>query len=201
MNGKPAYEQLIADKLQTLPVPDMADAIWARIQTQLDIDLPADDGSGGDNPAPQAPSGGSNLLGQIGLFIGIVALLTFFIINKKNKQENIQPSINIPASEIIQTDSVPPDKAPPANAIQMPLTPPTQNTITTPLPATPDSAFDNVIANTVMDSAVTDNTAVAQPPVATPLPAVIDSAPPKRRRGVPLSDADYRIVPKKDSLP
>ena len=200
MNGKPAYEQLIADKLQTLPVPDMADAIWARIETQLDIDLPNGDG-GGESPAPQAPGGGSNLLGQIGMLIGIVALLTFFIINKQNKQENIQPSINPPATEVIQTDSTPPDKAPPGNSIQPQMLQSNQTTATTPLPATPDSAFNNAVTNVTTDSTTTDNTAVAPPPVAAPLPVTADSTAPKRRRGVALSDADYRIVPKKDSLP
>ena len=47
MNNKQAYEITITSKLEALPLPDMEDAIWSRIEAQLDIDLPTDDGGGG----------------------------------------------------------------------------------------------------------------------------------------------------------
>ena len=87
MDHKQAYEQIIAGKLNALPLPDMADAIWSRIETQLDIDLPEDDG-GGNNPAP--PSGGS-WLGRAGLFVFIAAFVTIFLIYKNNKKTEALP--------------------------------------------------------------------------------------------------------------
>ena len=56
MNERKAYEQTIKGKLEAIPLPDMEDAIWARIETQLDIDMPTDDG-GGNAPSPNNPSG------------------------------------------------------------------------------------------------------------------------------------------------
>lgn len=37
MNATTPYEKLIADKLDKVPVPDMADTIWAGIEAQLDV--------------------------------------------------------------------------------------------------------------------------------------------------------------------
>ena len=44
MKEKRAYEHIISGKLEALPVPDMEDIIWARIETRLDTDMPTDDG-------------------------------------------------------------------------------------------------------------------------------------------------------------
>ena len=48
MDQRLPYEQLIGAKLQSLSIPDMEDMIWARVKAQLDIDMPTDDGDGGD---------------------------------------------------------------------------------------------------------------------------------------------------------
>ena len=40
MDQRLQYEELIAGKLQQLPVPDMQDQIWERIKFQLDLDMP-----------------------------------------------------------------------------------------------------------------------------------------------------------------
>ena len=84
MNQKKAYEQTIAVKLEAIPLPDMADAIWARIENQLDIDMPTDDGGG--NSTPDAPSGFGWIGGSV-LFVFAVALVSFFIINNNNKNK------------------------------------------------------------------------------------------------------------------
>ena len=87
MDHKQAYEQIITGKLNALPLPDMADAIWSRIEDQLDIDMPEDDG-GGNDPAP--PSGGS-WPGRAGLFAFITAFITIFLIYKNNKKTETLP--------------------------------------------------------------------------------------------------------------
>lgn len=42
MNTNTPYEHLIAAKLDQVPVPDMADSIWASIEAQLDapVEIP-----------------------------------------------------------------------------------------------------------------------------------------------------------------
>lgn len=47
MNHPTTYEQLIAQKLQEMDVPDQANSIWATIEQQLSIEMPTDSGSGG----------------------------------------------------------------------------------------------------------------------------------------------------------
>ncbi len=200
MNEKPAYEQLITDKLNTLPVPDMADAIWARIEAQLDIDLPGGDG-GGNSPAPQAPGGGSGLPGSVGVFFGIVVLVIFFFIYKNNPPNNESPTINLPATVTAPPDSAPPDKLPPEQEMSLPATLQNEKEKTPVLPAMPDSALVGTVTAPALDSAVVHNVPAAQPPLVTAAPEKKDTVASRKRRGVPLSDSDYRIVPKKDSLP
>ena len=196
MNEKLPYEQLMAEKLAALPVPDMADAIWARIEAQLDLDMPADDGGGSNSPAP--PTGGSNLLGHIGVFIGIVAIITILFINKNSKEKSLQPALNIPATEVTVTDSVPPDETPPLQNTLPSTT--KENAVPAPFIAAPDSALSNPVVITTPDSVVGSNVPAPQVNAPAAIPVVRDTQP-KRKRGVPLDDADYRIVPKKDSLP
>lgn len=72
------YEQLIAEKLEQLPpLPEMADAIWARIEKQLDDELPTDDTSPDSGPSgPITGSGGMSSLGRLGLLaIGAIILI------------------------------------------------------------------------------------------------------------------------------
>ena len=49
MRNKETYELTITSKLEALPLPNLEDAIWSRIEAQLDIDLPTDDGDGGNS--------------------------------------------------------------------------------------------------------------------------------------------------------
>ena len=61
MDQRLPYEQLIGAKLQGLSIPDMEDMIWARVKAQLDIDMPTDDGDGGDD-GPQSPTAPAPIL-------------------------------------------------------------------------------------------------------------------------------------------
>ena len=91
MNQKTAYEQIITGKLHALPVPDMADAIWARIETQLDLDMPQTDPPP-TNP-PGTPSGGI-ILGGISI-VFVIALITYLFFKKET---NNQPTSSQPAN-------------------------------------------------------------------------------------------------------
>ncbi len=55
MNQLKAYEITIKGKLEAIPLPDMEDAIWARIEAQLDTDMPTDDGNNGPFDSPSGP--------------------------------------------------------------------------------------------------------------------------------------------------
>ena len=192
MDHKKAYEQTIASKLEALPLPAMADAIWARIETQLDIDLPTDEGGG---IGPESPSGG-NWIGRGGLFVFIAALVMSFLIYKNNKkpepvsrpnrttQQPVQsplPAINTSkTSEGRRNGAIP---LPQNHSVDPPVNRSTDSLLTAPVTVLPAP----------VDSAQVSN--VLPPPV---LPGS-DTAPVKKKaRGVPgITDNDYRIVPAK----
>jgi hypothetical protein len=88
VNTPTKYEVTIAAKLEQLPVPDMADSIWARIEMQLDADLPSDDG---DNAPSQDPTRGMPGMGK-GFYLSllaavIIALVLIYTANKKDKKK------------------------------------------------------------------------------------------------------------------
>jgi hypothetical protein len=194
MHSKEAYEQTITSKLEALPVPDMADAIWARIEAQLDLDMPTDDGGGN---SPSSPPGGG-LIGRAGIFLFVAALvLTFFLYTSRKNRDLVPettimnnrldtiPIINIspPSTELGEEDDEPRNTKETPDATVVPLDS-SQN-----LGAIPLLQFK-------MDS-IQQSTAVVPPPVS----LIDDSIPPKRKtgRGVQgLSGEDYRITPKKD---
>lgn len=191
---KPAtYELIIAQKLQELPVPDMADAIWARIEQQLDLDLPTDDGG---SPAPSSPINGWIGGSILGLF-----LLALILVLYPKKQESPTPSEN----NTFPTNRIEPRSADPNKVVmgkptgkqtnigQSGTTPPVDQPVGNTL--SPDS---NLLVNPMpapdIPQVSTVNIAKTSPPQ--------DSVTPKRTRGVTgISDSDYRVVPKgRDSL-
>lgn len=194
MNERLQYELLIADKLEELPVPDMADQVWSRISAQLDIDMPADDD---DTDLPSNPRSGGPL--GWGLPILLIALLTMYFYyhnNSNNSSINDQPAepgtSAAPPIVAPQSPSITPTSPPRRPGVQsLPLQPgngsksdSTQQPLAPlHLPA-PDSA--GVIKVDSLGS-------VALPAVVKP-----DSLPQKKKsRGVAgIKDSDYRIVPK-----
>lgn len=194
MNQKAAYELTITEKLEQLTVPDMVDAIWARIETQLDIDMPPDQGPG---EPPHSPlTGGGFWIGS--LFIAALIATIYFITNKSNtnsNQQNPEDSIKIINSPINTIDRSPPlpgtqssSTASPGQNNSIPVIINNDSTIT---PALNDS-----IVNTVSDSIGNDLAIDAQPLTQQP-----DTTSKKKSRGVKgIKDSDYRIEPvKKDS--
>lgn len=193
MDQKAIYEITITDKLEQLTVPDMADAIWARIETQLDIDMPTDDGP---SEPPTKPSWGSDF-GLSLIFIAALISIIYFVNVKPNADKN--DSVASPEKPtIISAPGNEKDKPPPSSNTGIPSSPTIrQNDPVNPFPG------NSVI--TIIDSAgsasqtITDSAKGAPvgltPPVVNP-PAVDTTA--KKIRGVKgIQDADYRIVPVK----
>jgi hypothetical protein len=88
MNHSSTYEALIAGKLEQLPVPDMADAIWARIEQQLDVDMPVN-----DQTPPSGGNAGLRFPGTI-FSVFLIALVSVVLLWKKN---NI--SVQVPSPQ------------------------------------------------------------------------------------------------------
>src|SRR5689334_30169 len=132
MNGKAGYEQVITGKLEAIPLPDMADAIWSRIERELDADMPTDEGGDGPASGPSLPKG--LILGGLSSLFLISILAYFFLINKPNPQpipetqKTEQPSLQTNI-----TDNKPrgPDPSP---AITVPATSIKDNTVQTGAP-------------------------------------------------------------------
>lgn len=201
MNQKTTYEQLITGKLEGIPVPDMADAIWARIENQLDIDMPTDDG--GTDPEPRDPSGGG-WVGGTGLFVFVVALVTIFLINKnQRKRAQSKPPVqmeqkanNVQSGDTLQKVS---DRSSPFENIRTQTAAPGVPAGITP-PASDNAVNQDTTAlHSPFVTTVDQRTPDTVQRVATVTPPHVskqDSVKPRRTRGVPgITNDDYRIVP------
>jgi hypothetical protein len=200
MNQRAQQEILIAEKLEQLSIPDMVDAIWSRIEVQLDIDLPTDDGPAG--PDVPAPSDKGTWI-KPGIFLVVTAffLATYFIINKKNTSNNPIPvKTENPGS--ISPDQQ--DTGPPGNQgirNQQPRQTPSNGQL---IPFTDSQAIDSPepIDNLQTDSnplpVNDDSRVISLPPVDVIKP---DTTGKKKSRGVKgINPGDYKVVPsKKDS--
>lgn len=186
MSQPSTYEQLIAQKLQELEVPDQANSIWATIEQHLNIEMPVNGpGSGGGSTNPWWLGGGGGSL--LTLF---VATVTYIIISKQ-KLERDRNLNDAPASiQYKQPSKTNQDTA--KNAV--PLREIMQN-------KPPASKSNEQIQEAVAPTS--DSVSIAPVPkdvVTTPVqPVQKDTVPTtKKPRGVRgLSDADYRIVPDK----
>jgi hypothetical protein len=194
MDQRLQYEELIAGKLQQLPVPDMQDQIWARIKLQLDLDMPEDDGPGSTPPAPSGPG----IMGW-GLAVILIAFISIFIISKNKSADTTTQNNSRPSEQILSP--VEPSGSPPGTISTASDLPVQTNTP------------EQVLQNDSKDSFVQDNVTVSAPVLLDSVgtkasqditqliqPADTTSVPIKRPRGVQgISSNDYRIVPKKDS--
>jgi hypothetical protein len=202
MNQKATYELTITEKLEQLTAPDMVDAIWARIETQLDIDLPTDDGS--TNP-PAAPTSGPRKWLNRGFIIAAVAVVLIYFFNNRKQTitSNDQPTINAPVTTPNNNDNPVRNNSPGTNNAQTP-------TNNTSAPTTSSNGLpvdSNAIAPVTGPVLLQPDSTTVQtnaPPVITPplvspqKNALPDST--KKGRGVKgITDSDYKIVPKKDS--
>jgi len=204
MNQKTTYELTITEKLEQLTAPDMVDAIWARIEAQLDIDLPTDEGP--SNP-PATPTSGPRKWLNRGFIIAAVAVVLIYLFN--NRKQNIpvedQPTINAPVTSPNNTENPVRNNSPGSN---------NANTQQDNASGVNTSVPDKVNVDTSASAPTTgpaqfipDSNAVQtnKLPVITPPLVMQQKNPPpdttKKGRGVKgITDADYKIVPKKDTV-
>jgi hypothetical protein len=191
MDERLRYEQLIGGKLESLPLPDMQDAIWQTIKAQLDIDLPSDDDEGGPHsPGPSGPG----LVGW-GLSILLVALVTtFFLV--KNKPNPIDKTVNPEPAQQIVTPAQKNNSPPPDNKTKVTGSPVVTHA-NTPDPLADDSVVQANVSPILPVPNDSVQTSSIQPTLGGSVAQTDSSGPVKKNRGVKgLNDSDYRIVPK-----
>ena len=105
MNQLKAYEITIKGKLEAIPLPDMEDAIWARIEAQLDTDMPTDDGSNGPFDSPSGPW----ILGS-SILAFLLTLITLYYTQKNpdNSSAGTENQNNTFQNSVQTDDSGPP---------------------------------------------------------------------------------------------
>jgi hypothetical protein len=188
------YEQSIAAKLGQVPVPDMADSIWASIDGQL--------GEVVDAPVKKTPP---KYTGKIWYgFVGVVVVVTslwWYYSRKDHKPIPPIPQKTIPAVQ----DSLPPkDSTPVIRDEQPPAAPLDKKKYPTIVPDIPKDSpvIDTAAAATVtlppvkLDSVAKQNIRPQEPDVNT-LPGKPPGKQPKGVKGI--GPDDYRISAGKDS--
>lgn len=105
MNQLKAYEITIKGKLEAIPLPDMEDAIWARIEAQLDTDMPTDDGNNGPFDSPTGPW----ILGS-SILAFLLTLLTLYYTQKNsdNSSAGTENQNNTIENSVTGDDAGPP---------------------------------------------------------------------------------------------
>ncbi|MGZ5253252.1 MAG: hypothetical protein ACXWV4_02655 [Flavitalea sp.] len=105
MNQLKAYEITVKGKLEAIPLPDLQDAIWARIEAQLDTDMPTDDGNNGPLDSPTGPL----ILGS-SILAFLITLLTLYFTQKNsdNASEGIENQNKTFQNSVPGADSGPP---------------------------------------------------------------------------------------------
>jgi hypothetical protein len=199
LNQLQPYEQTIAEKLEQRLIPDMADLIWARIEEQLDTDMPTNNGP--DQAPPASPSSG--LTKGLGFFMIFTAIVVIFLLVRKpsTAPEQTQPSL-APAAPagIVDSTGTPPDIPKMDQPIKKGNTPQSGTNLNSS-----DSASNIPFLNEQDNTIIPIDTTTKSPPLL--LPPALDSAirppvqvPPqtKKQKGVRLTNPDYRIVPKRN---
>jgi hypothetical protein len=194
MDQRLQYEQLIAGKLEKLPIPTMEDAIWARVKAELDIDLPPDDE---EFEGPQSPSG-PGIIGW-GLSIVIIALITSLFINQNEPEAKNLQNITGPTEQILSPAKQ--NNSPPVTESPTPFKAEGDQNTLPPVVSLPNDSIQQKDVSATISDAIDSNK------VATPLPSVTmneprDSIPAVKKKGkgvTGLKDDDYKIVPKKDN--
>ncbi|MBS0028334.1 hypothetical protein ACTJJ0_05270 [Chitinophaga sp. 22321] len=190
MDTNTPYDHLIAAKLEQIPVPDMADSIWASIETQLDTAIDVPD----KKTAPKLK--GKGWYGFAAITIAVTALWWY----SSRPQKNIKP----------------PQQQAPAPVITAPVTdspvliehPEKKMIPVLPIPVKKDSAS---VSGSAPDSVHTADSTTErvlplgkwEPRLGKPRP-VVDSISvlphPKKPKGVKgISPDDYKISADKDS--
>lgn len=197
MNQKTTYEITIAGKLEQISIPDMSEMIWARIETELDID-PGDidpgNGNGGGS-GPVAPSKGF-ILGGIGIVVAISFLINF---SNNNKQAIITPAATRQIEAPSQNQGVQQSTGNDSPTLRQVPRQVDQQTLN-------DVADDDHPASLISPPATVPDSVASLAPVGIDTSAIADSigqlsllkdSVPGKRRGVKgISKDEYKIIPK-----
>lgn len=200
MNNSPAYEQLIAQKLQQLPVPDMADAIWASIEMQLDNDMPTDDNNHTPPTPSTPPSPRLHLKRGASLLTAIIVIIALIIIKRQHQlnQNTSQPIIpTIQQQTPLSTNANKPDN---------PLPTVNNKKFNKPVDAVSPGIVDSGNAVPIhrsdlptvvqkIDTAAKNPLSEIKPPSTSVLPIAKDTVVKKKRGAQGITDKDYKIVP------
>ncbi|MGC4103595.1 hypothetical protein [Ferruginibacter sp.] len=87
MNSVTTYETLIAAKLEQLPIPDMADSIWASIEMQLDAPVE------GSNQQTRPKPGGKTWIGFTCVVVVVALLWIYYHKKTKTPVKNEPPAV------------------------------------------------------------------------------------------------------------
>jgi hypothetical protein len=180
MNQLPTYEQTIAQKREEIEIPDMADAIWGRVEAALDVEMPVN-----DTPFFKQPA-----VWIIGA--GILAIIIALFILSKNNTTPAQQNLPQRTEPAIQPDTTttrhfkPPDPPTPA---------PKKNTKPVNEKRVTDTAAHRAFT-IVEDSALKKPPAVKLPPAGITMPSIEVKQRPKYGVEIPDSEYLFRVKPK-----
>ena len=190
MNKQMTYEITIKKKLENIPVPDLSEMIWARIENELDTD-PGD--SSDNNPtSPSSPTGGIILGGTALLFI---MALTFYFLTKK---PNDIPQIDkVQTTLPVQNNNQP--NSPVSNANVQTNTK-TGNIKQENIADTSTQVEIPFTSQSIVNDSIVKTEIAQGNEIPLTLPKTMDTIPVKKTRGVTnISNDDYKIIPKNDS--
>lgn len=194
MNSLLPYEEQIAGKLEELPLPNLQDAIWARIETMLDADDALEGNEIKEDKIINEVTGNEKIFNKktIALLI-IIAMIISIILVKK--QKNKQPQTRQP--EIINTvlQQTPIDIKQKDSDLVKPVLPDKQKVRLLPT--------DNIQqSNISIDTSVKQINPLVNPPVSDStfqrktqlLPPAQKDSVIKKPKGVSgISDSDYKL--------
>jgi len=185
VNKTTPYEQLITAKLDEIPVPDMADSIWASIEMQLDA-VPA---SPDNTPQPKKTIkfNGKGWYGIAGV-AAVSATLWWYTSHKEHTTEKTTPVITVPAPQAPIVDSS--TSVPPVEKQLLPSVKPKKDTVEF-IKALPN--IDST-AHEVLPAPKADSQLLKYQSIFIPTRDSASMPPPKKSRGVKgISEDDYKI--------
>jgi hypothetical protein len=186
MNLLPTYEQTIAALKDGIEIPDMADAIWGRVESALDVEMPVHD----TPAAPGKPFFKNPVVWMISA--GIIAIIIALFLLSRNRSTAPPPQRDLPQQTAptikpdtsMKQDFKPPDRPKPV---------PEKKTRTHVLDTTAHSAFINAKPDSLLK---TSPVIIAPPAIIVPPPGIIKppiEIKPRKKYGVEVSDSDYRF--------
>jgi hypothetical protein len=185
VNLLPTYEQLIAEKLEGITIPDMADVIWVRIESALDVELPV-------NEPPATPD--RSFFNNPAVWVisaGIIAIIITIFLLLRNQDHAPTPPRELPkqTAPTIQPDTTlrqpykpPPNK--PGSAPKKKMNP----VIVKP---GADTFMYSPVIKTQPDSLQKTPPVITAPPAGTAKPLI--EVKPRKKYGVEVSDSDYKF--------